>query len=460
MITAALPQIVRWVIGASTLTLVSGSLGSPGDERIRVTVTIRVDNAGPLSATLHGFDAILMGPSDANGTKRAIGRITFPDIRVAASSASFAVIDSELHVSSANSFQAATIPILRGEAVDWEIHGNTSVTVLGIPVAVALDKHLTMPATAIQKMRSFNVAIERGNGSSGVLSVSADATFISTSVLELHHLGDLEVEVSATVPFGSMLLSAACSFVEAPNMRPPTRRADGDSKMVSFALDLQLWYEIGSSVRVAPNGSEIFIRGIKRGPISAVRMGSVHLPNFELRQGLNEIKMAIRLDASLGEAAQAAIGTFIGKWISGIPQKILTRGPIRYRAVFLNNVSEVECEVEAMPDPIFTGTRTNEQSCALCRKATIGVLPALQVYGVGAGIHSHLSFRRPGHPCVATRCADVVSSHRPRLEPRFGPALLGLPPGPLGMPKGCTRVRSAARTQGSHVRGSYLRRFL
>jgi hypothetical protein len=85
-------------------------------------------------------------------------------------------------------------------------------------------------------------------------------------------------------------------------------------------------------------------------------MGTVRLHDFQLRIGPNRMRMTSHLDASIGEHARAAIGAFIGRWMSGQPQRIHTRGPVGYiRAPYLNMVSEVQCAVEALTRPLFTG---------------------------------------------------------------------------------------------------------
>ena len=75
----------------------------------------------------------------------------------------------------------------------WELRGEAVVRVMGMRVGVALSKPLRMPPTRIEAMRVSNVAIESGNGTSGVLRVGADASFFSSSPLELLGLGDVEV---------------------------------------------------------------------------------------------------------------------------------------------------------------------------------------------------------------------------------------------------------------------------
>lgn len=90
-------------------------------------------------------------------------------------------------------------------------------------------------------------------------------------------------------------------------------------------------------------------------PPGLVLMGTVRMHAFELRTGLNRLRMTIHLDASISEHARAGIGAFIGRWMSGHPQRIHTRGPVGYAATYLNMVSEVQCAVEAIPRPLFTG---------------------------------------------------------------------------------------------------------
>jgi len=307
VVLVVVPKAVDGLMSAATLTVVNGSLGPAYTAGIDVAVTVRLDNAGPFRATLLGFNASVFGPPSADAAAELIGHMLFPDVPVSPSCATTLGVRSLLHVASARAFRLATMPILRGEGAAWEVRGEAVVSVLGMRVGVALSKALWMPPAQIESMRSFNVDIERGNGSSGVLSVTADATFFSSSPLELLSLGDMSVA---------------------------------------------LFYDLGANEPATPP-EERRQRASALGA-SSVRMGTVRLPAFELRRGLNRQRMAIQLDASLGEEAQVAIGAFIGRWISGAPQTILTVGPVGYPAAYLDGVSLVSCEVEPLPTSLFT----------------------------------------------------------------------------------------------------------
>lgn len=189
------PRVVDRMIAASTLTVVCGSLGPATADSLVVAVTVRLDNAGPFGASLSVFNAAVYGPATPNTAAQPIGTMAFPELLISPSAATHLSITSLLKVSSAEAFRAATIPILRGDGADWEVRGAATVSVGALRVPVYVTKTLRMPATSVDEMTSSDAALEKGDGSSGVLSVSADASFISTSVLELHGLGDLVVEV-------------------------------------------------------------------------------------------------------------------------------------------------------------------------------------------------------------------------------------------------------------------------
>lgn len=190
-----LPRVVERLIAAATLTVVKGSLGPASADGLVVAVAVRLDNAGPFGASLSGFNATVYGPATPNATAQPIGTMAFPELLISPSAATHLSISSLLRVSSAEAFRGATVPILRGDGADWEVRGAATVSVRALRFQVYIEKRLRMPATLIDEMTSTNAALEEGDGSSGVLSVSADASFISTSVLEFIGLGDLEVEV-------------------------------------------------------------------------------------------------------------------------------------------------------------------------------------------------------------------------------------------------------------------------
>lgn len=143
-----LPRLAGALVRASTLTLLSASLGPARADGIEAVMLLRLDNAGPFGATLRAFDASFHGPAGSGETDvEPLGSLRFPDTPIGASAVTIVSLKTLLRVSSATAFRAATALVLAGEAAAWEVRGETSVSVFGISVAVSLRKQLTMPPT-------------------------------------------------------------------------------------------------------------------------------------------------------------------------------------------------------------------------------------------------------------------------------------------------------------------------
>jgi len=296
---AVLPLCVQMFMDAATISLVNCSLGPADATGIDVAIALRLDNGGPVAATIRAFDAVLHTQADGAEAGAEIGRLSFPTLPMAASAPTLLSTTSRLRVSSAAAFRAATAPLLRGEASEWVVRGEATVQVLGRSVRVRLRKRLRMPATRMEEMRATDVSIERGDNATGVLTVASRVSFFSRSSLELVQMG---------------------------------------------ALRVHAYYDAGANDPAVPAAERRARAG--RLSSSSVRVGTVLLPNYELRAGYNELEEQIHFDQSLGVEAQEAIGHFFGRWLSGYEQTLLCVGPVGNEAAFLDNISVTTTEVQ------------------------------------------------------------------------------------------------------------------
>jgi len=183
-------------------------------------------------------------------------------------------LDSELHVTDSAAFTAATARVLQGLPVEWQLSGSPNVHSMGLTMRLSLASRLQLPKTLLEKVRSENVDVVSSNATQ--VSVTADTTFFSSSVLEIRNF-------------------SRAVFVLHP------LHSDGSI-----------------------NGH--------------VQMGRVTIPSFEVFRGFNVLKnVSIELLKTL--ESEQHLARFLGGWISGVDQLVAIRGPVESASPFLNNLT-------------------------------------------------------------------------------------------------------------------------
>jgi len=134
------PIIVNMFVNATTMTIVNASLAETKADTIVVQSFIELNNAGPLPATLYGFNATL---EDAAG--RMIGWLVFPDFKLDANSANLQETTSLLTITNPTAIYEEGLEMMAGRSVSWRVKGDTTIVALGIGFKVTIDKPLTFP---------------------------------------------------------------------------------------------------------------------------------------------------------------------------------------------------------------------------------------------------------------------------------------------------------------------------
>ncbi len=292
------PLVVDMFVNATSMTLVSGVLARPTATSLVVQTTIEINNAGPIPGTLNGFNATLY-----NDEGSPIGWMLFPEVSLAGNGPTLITVASTLTVTSPDAMFVAGRKLLAGESQRWEVRGDTSLVALGIGFPAKIHKDLVMPGCKLEGMRTSNIAVTSGNGTSGELIIEADVSFFSSSVLSFYEFGDLDVSLFYDV--------------------------DGNDQ-----------YQYTAGERVARSASL---------PTSAMApIGTATMLDFRVSKGLNERRLTIRLGES------RAVGKMLGRWVAQWDQTVVALGPTNKG--FLDGTFLSAIALDGAREKMFTGS--------------------------------------------------------------------------------------------------------
>mmetsp|Transcript_14935 Transcript_14935/g.41281 ORF Transcript_14935/g.41281 Transcript_14935/m.41281 type:complete len:875 (-) Transcript_14935:68-2692(-) len=278
----AAPALAQRLLSSATITLVGASMRDPTASSLRMSATVVIDNAGPLSVHVQSFRA------EVGAGGRAFGWCTFPDVVTTAAGPTRIELDSELHVTDSAGFATATSQILQGQRSEWYISGMPSVTAVGLTMQLQISKMLHLPATLLKEVQSANIDVL--SSSEHELSISADTTFFSSSVLEFRNFSQ-------------------ATFTLHPTSENGTVNHD-------------------------------------------VQMGYVKVPQFEVLRGFNIFKnVSIVLQKTA--TSEKHLSRFLGAWASGMDQLVVIRGPVGSASPFLNHLTTESVQIMGLASGVF-----------------------------------------------------------------------------------------------------------
>lgn len=190
------PLIATGSINGATITVASAVMSSPGPDGVRLQSSVVLSGTGLFGASLSSFEASVGFQGEIFGT------LAFPAVQVTGGEDTTVVMDSRLVVSNNDVFRKATSPILQGIGAQWQISGSTTVSAVGRTMTLQMKQVLNLPGLRLHHMTIDNVDIL--SGTKDVLKCSADNTFTSDSVVEIHDFGLQTFEVHPIMPDGSM----------------------------------------------------------------------------------------------------------------------------------------------------------------------------------------------------------------------------------------------------------------
>jgi hypothetical protein len=178
----------------STMALQKCIMSNPTNETIDLFCNVTLNNAGPVAAKMHPAVAQLATFED----KQSFGHMLMPVLHIQSNAPSPFSIHSRIFVTDVERFTAACFSVLQGKPARWRITGHPDVTV-SLPFLtptftnVPLDKYLKIPATLLRGVTAHSIEIVKTT--STMLVANLQATFFSSSVLELLNLGEMEFQI-------------------------------------------------------------------------------------------------------------------------------------------------------------------------------------------------------------------------------------------------------------------------
>jgi len=144
------PIIVNMFVNATTMTVINASLAEPTTDTMVVQAFVELNNAGPLPATLRGFNATMY---DNSG--RDIGWLVFPDFDLDSNSANLQEVVSLLTITNTEAIYEEGLKMLAGKPVSWTVRGSTSIVALGFGFNVDIEKPRSQQGWLLERMRTM-----------------------------------------------------------------------------------------------------------------------------------------------------------------------------------------------------------------------------------------------------------------------------------------------------------------
>eukprot|EP00930_Biecheleria_cincta_P095182 TRINITY_DN87191_c0_g1_i1.p1 TRINITY_DN87191_c0_g1~~TRINITY_DN87191_c0_g1_i1.p1 ORF type:complete len:861 (+),score=94.98 TRINITY_DN87191_c0_g1_i1:86-2668(+) len=251
-----LPRYVQGEMDRASIILLRGNISDPRSQSMHVKAHAMLTSGCIANVRVGSFNATLA----AGG--RAFGWTVFPDVDLTPDGITHIVLDSRVHLTDHAAFAAGTSLISQGRPVEWTIKGSPTLKAPWIHVTVRLNKTFVLPAASLQRLSAANVDIVGGNKST--LHLTADTSFVSTSILELT-----------------------------------------SSQRTRFLLH-----------PLAADGS----------PELGITLGTAFFPGFQMSRGYNMISnVSLFLHKAVDN--ERSISELIGRWASGLSQSVAICGP-------------------------------------------------------------------------------------------------------------------------------------
>jgi len=313
------PIIVNMFVNATTMTVINASLAEPTTDTMVVQAFVELNNAGPLPATLRGFNATMY---DNSG--RDIGWLVFPDFDLDSNSANLQEVVSLLTITNTEAIYEEGLKMLAGKPVSWTVRGSTSIVALGFGFNVDIEKPLTFPGVYLDNFQTKNVRINHANATMNYIVMDADLEFTSVSTLEFLRIGTLRSDLWYNMDANNATkhgFSKVYREFYGSRLCTPQMKLDGE----------------------CANGWEV-----------SENIGWCDMFDFKVARGVNRIKAQIFLYNTKTN------GYNLGRWVSQWEQTIISVGPIN--KFFLNRIWQGLVTLEAGPEKMFTGALGTKQT--------------------------------------------------------------------------------------------------
>ena len=194
LIYAAGPALTNSTMKQVTMTITNCNMTSPDPVSIGLDCNSTINNGGSVAATMH---STIVNVSTRT-SPILFGYMELPTVRLNKNAPSYLNIKSRLYVTDVPSFTKACFSVLQGFPAEWQIIGHPDITV-EMPLInptfskIKLDKFLMLPATLLRRVRSSSINIL--NTTKTTVFGMAEATFFSSSILQLLNLGEMHFEM-------------------------------------------------------------------------------------------------------------------------------------------------------------------------------------------------------------------------------------------------------------------------
>jgi len=270
-----LPALAQTVLDESTLIPLRMYMRNATNRTIILQSVSELHDVGPLGARL--LEAFV----EIHHKGDTLGHMMLPELDIKGGQVLRFEMESVLTVTNFTAFTRATAEILQGIGGQWKIKGNGTVEIklAGITrsVAVDLNKDFLIPATLLEDVRGYDGQVVEGSGTENELLLTARTSMFSSSILEMHDLGE-------------------------------------------FVFDLNVL-----------TGEESDIKKF-------VKVGEVSVDNFDVRQGLNDLRSRGKIIKT--PENEAVLSTFMAGYLMGNDQLAYLHGPTNSSSIFLDNVVE------------------------------------------------------------------------------------------------------------------------
>ena len=194
VIYAAGPSLTNSTIKQTTMTITACNMTSPDSFSIGLECNSTINNGGAIAATMK---SVVVNVSTKESPIE-FGYMTLPTVKLNKNAPSYLNIKSRLYVTDIPQFTKACFSVLQGFPAEWQVIGQPDI-IVELPIIhptfskVRLNKSLMLPATLLRRVRSSSINIL--NTSKTTVFGKAEATFFSSSILQLLNLGEMHFEM-------------------------------------------------------------------------------------------------------------------------------------------------------------------------------------------------------------------------------------------------------------------------
>lgn len=303
------PSVGQVIMNDSTLVVQRMHMKEPTRDTITLNCSVELHDIGQISSVLHGDRMEIVHDG------YVLGNMEFPTLHIAGGEVLSFTMESPMTVTNVTAFTQATAKILQGYGGVWYIRGRprVSVSLLGFidkSFHVDLDKEFLVPATLLEGVSGHDIEL-LPQSTHNTLNVSAVTTIFTSSILELFHLG-------------------------------------------LFVFDFEVL--IDENGALMQNYSDLSAGTL-------IKLGKIHIEDFDLRQGINEIEAIGQVIKSNDAIQLSALSQFFSNYVNGITQEALLRGPTEAASPLLTHVVTQRFAFEGMTQkPPIDASYINEQT--------------------------------------------------------------------------------------------------